>query len=488
MMARKKILLLNPPGKQVYLRDYFCSKVSQADYINHPIDLVCLSGHLSSSFDLELLDAIVERLSLARCLERIKHIKPHVIVGMIASVSYAEDVSFYRQVAAEVSARIILIGDVLIERREERLRELTFVEAFLHDFTSDDLLRYLQMKKPDASMYNLTYRIDGTPHAAPVQRLRSQDLHLPLPQHHLFCDKNYRYPFVRHRKFATVITEFGCPYPCTFCIMSTLGWKVRPVANILPEFDLLKRLGVRELFFLDQTFGIQKGRAFELIRQMRARRYEFGWVCFSRPDILSDTLLSEMKAAGCHTIILGLESGSSEILAASRKEYDLEEVKAGFQLCRQHGIRTVATVILGLPQETMQTFEQTMSLLHEISPDFASFNVAVPRMGTKFRETALAAGLAHAEDEIMDQSGREISLPTFALSKQEIGRLKRRAIREFYFNPRYLAGRIRRLAQNREGAYWDTRIQLRQTAGLIQSYLSLTMGRHDLKTECRTQP
>ena len=38
-----RVLLLNPPGRRLYLRDYFCSKVSQADYIHPPIDLVFLN-------------------------------------------------------------------------------------------------------------------------------------------------------------------------------------------------------------------------------------------------------------------------------------------------------------------------------------------------------------------------------------------------------------------------------------------------------------
>jgi len=363
-----------------------------------------------------------------------------------------------------------LIGDILIERRQERLQELPFVDAFLHDFTSDDLISYLRAETPDTTLRNLTFRSNGVPRLAPIARTKSQALHLPLPRHQLFITGNYRYPFVRHRRFATVITEFGCPYSCTFCIMSTLGWKVRPVENVIPEFDLLKKLGVRELFFLDQTFGIQKERAHRLLREMRARRYDFGWVCFSRPDIVNEPLLAEMKAAGCHTIILGLESGNEAILDSVRKEYDLEAVIAGFRLCQEQGLRTVATVILGLPEETHETFAQTMSLLRKVSPDFASFNVAVPRMGTPFRESVLKLGLATRNDEIMDQSGHEISLPSMTLKKEEITKLKKKAVREFYFNSRYLWHSLRRMAAAEEGRTWDARIHLRQAFGLFKNY------------------
>ena len=42
-----RVLLLNPPGRRTYLRDYLCSKTSKADYVYHPIDLVLLSGTLA---------------------------------------------------------------------------------------------------------------------------------------------------------------------------------------------------------------------------------------------------------------------------------------------------------------------------------------------------------------------------------------------------------------------------------------------------------
>ena len=465
---KPKILLLNPPGQKVYLRDYFCSKVSQADYVNHPIDLVCLSGLLLEAYEVAFIDGIVERLDEETCLTRIRHQQPDVIIGLIGSVSYAEDVPFYQQVAGQTDASLILIGDILIDQRTERLRQLPFVDAFLHDFSTDDVHRFL---RHDGELKNMTVRVNGRVEPMPIDRPRHHTWDLPVPAHHLFVDKPYRYPFVRRHRFATVMTEFGCPYRCSFCIMSTLGWKVRSVDNVMVELDRLRELKIRELFFLDQTFGMQKTRAKQLLEAMTA--YDFGWVCFSRPDILDAELLGWMKAAGCHTIILGLESGSQEILDAAQKDYDLAAVQAGFRLCAEHGIRTVATVIVGLPEETQETFAETMALLKTIAPDFASFNVAVPRMGTPFRERALDLGLVTSDMETMDQSGHPVAMPSLTLSQAEVRILKQRAIREFYLNFGYIRKRLQRFEWHTKNAWYDVTIQLRQGYGLLRSYFAL---------------
>lgn len=463
--SKPKLLLLNPPGQRVYLRDYFCSKVSQADYLNQPIDFVYLSGLLREQYEIHLHDAIVERCSVAKSLRFVHDLQPTAIIGLIGSVSYEEDVAFYHALAAQTTAPLLLIGDVLIEQREARLRELNFAAAFLHDFADASVLAFLRGERD--ALTNITYRAQGEIIAAPLARARCESFELPLPQHELFRHKDYRYPFVRKRNFATVMTEFGCPYRCTFCIMSTLGWKLRPVANVLAELEHVHALGIRELFFLDQTFGLQKPRAFELLRAMQTRNYDFGWLGFTRPDILDDALLSAMQRAGCHTLILGLESGDDAVLAAAKKDYVREEVLAGFQRCAAHGLRTVATVIIGLPEETADSFQRTMDFLKTVPVDFVSFNVAVPRMGTPLRAQALEHHLIAPNLEMMDQSGSTVAMPGFTLAREQIADMRQRAVREFYFNAQYLKRRLLGLR-----SFEEARIQLRQGLGLVKNYLT----------------
>ena len=60
-----KVLLLNPPGKRTYIRDYFCSKTTKSNYLFHPIDLVVLSGTIAAQHEVQALDCIAEELSPA---------------------------------------------------------------------------------------------------------------------------------------------------------------------------------------------------------------------------------------------------------------------------------------------------------------------------------------------------------------------------------------------------------------------------------------
>ena len=57
-----RALLLIPPSEGVVIRDYYCSKRSQARYLRRTIDLVVQGGWLRSrGFELTLVDATVDR-------------------------------------------------------------------------------------------------------------------------------------------------------------------------------------------------------------------------------------------------------------------------------------------------------------------------------------------------------------------------------------------------------------------------------------------
>jgi anaerobic magnesium-protoporphyrin IX monomethyl ester cyclase len=179
---------------------------------------------------------------------------------------------------------------------------------------------------------------------------------------------------------------------------------------------------------------------------------------FTRPDLLlRDNLAEHLKRAGCHTAILGVESASREILKAYKKDYDLEQIQEAFKLCRRIGLRTVATFIIGLPEDSRETIQATIRFARRLDPDFVSYNVAVPRQSTPLRKEASERSLLVPEAE-MDQSGATASMATQFLGTDEVVQMKKRAIRDFYLRPSYLFRRMisvrssyELLAQIREG-------------------------------------
>ena len=265
---------------------------------------------------------------------------------------------------------------------------------------------------------------------------------VPRPRHELFPTNGYQFSFAREARFATTITDYGCPYPCTFCVIGTLGFATRPIDDVLEEIDHLRAAGTTEIFFLDQTFGVKRSRALELCRAFEERG-DLSWTAFTRPDTGDDELLGAMRRAGCHTVILGVESADDAVLARTRKGYTTREVRAGISAAQRAGLRTVGTFIIGLPEDTHESLQATLDFAIELDLDFMSLNVAVPRFATSFRAEALELGLAEEGELVMDQGGEETFLPTAAMDRAQVLRLKKSMVRRFYLRPGYVWRRLK---------------------------------------------
>ena len=443
------ILLVNPPARQTVLRDYLCSKTTKSDYLYHPIDLLFLSGTLAEHHHVGVLDCVAEHLDPEGALARVREQAPEVVIGLVASVTWGQDRRFMADIARS-GVRVLATGDILHEGVEKRMAEEPWLEAVLHDFTSPEVLTYLD--GPNGLEFeSLSTRWGGrvVPARTSGDPQRRGSFRIPRPRHELFGRRGYRFPFARRTPFATVLTDYGCPYPCTFCVMSTLGFRLRPLVDVLEELDFLRGQGVREVFFLDQTFAVQRERGLELCQALTSRG-DLTWTAFLRPDRADDELLEAMKQAGCHTVILGAESASDEVLAHYRKGYGTDRVRDTFRRARRAGLRTVGTFLIGLPEDDARSLEEQLLYALELDLDYLSVNVAVPRFGTAYRREVLKLGLIDPEALEMDQAGDSGTLPTSTLDRDEMLRLKRRLIRRFYLRPRYLARRLTQIKSPRE--------------------------------------
>lgn len=462
-----RVLLLNPPGSHNYIRDYFCSKRAKTNYQFPPSTLLFLSGWLAETHDVMVLDATAEALTVEQSLARIRATRPEAVVSLVGAACWDEDRAFLAQVKAATDAYLIGIGDLLLEDTEARLEEAPGLDAALLSFATRDVLSLLP--RPSGGVVpNAVVRKDGGGYLNGGLRSARGEFKVPRPRHEWFPLRRYRFPFMIAYPMTTVLTDYGCPFGCSFCVMQELGFGLRPVADVLAELERLHHDRVREIFFIDQTFGVRQDRTLQLCRTMRERGWSFKWSCFSRADVMTPEVMTEMAAAGCHTIIFGVESGSPETLARYQKHVDLDRIRSSLAACRRAGIRVAATFMFGLPGESEVQARQTLDLALDLPLDYASFNVAIPRAATGLRSESIAQGLITPAVRSMDQSGLDGAMANAELGAARILDLRREAVRRFYLRPGYL---LRRLFTLR--SWWDLKAQFSDGLDVIKDALGL---------------
>ena len=438
MTESKRILLLNPPGEKIYIRDYYCSKVSKAYYLPQPVDLLIQSAFFNEpEYNILVLDCIAEKMASSEALKRIKSFNPHYIIGLLGSVSLPEDVAFYKTVKTELPKVIIgCSGDALLEKHREKFEKYNWLDAIITNFFTDGFKHFIEnTDNAEGIVYRKNDEIISR------ESKRSKPIDMAIPQQQLFKGY-YRMPFANALPVATVLTNYACPYPCTFCIMSTLPYTTRTAKSIIAELKYLKNAGYKFIYFSDQTFFQSKAITKEVLEWMISVEYNINWMCFSRVDVLDEDALKLMKKAGCSLIMFGVEWAEDDLLERYKKHYTTDQIVDTFKLSKKLGIKRLGTFLIGVPGQSKQSILNTISFAKTIDADYASFNVAVPRSNTSFREEALRNGLIDESLEIMDQSGNDVTIGTGVLSREELQKLKNKAYRSFYLRPSYILKRL----------------------------------------------
>ena len=92
---------------------------------------------------------------------------------------------------------------------------------------------------------------------------------------------------------------------------------------------------MKEFFFDDDTFNIQKARTIELCAKLKP--LGLTWSCTSRVTTDYETLKA-MKEAGCRLLIVGYESGDPQILKNIKKGATVERARQFTKDCKKLGL------------------------------------------------------------------------------------------------------------------------------------------------------
>jgi len=272
-----------------------------------------------------------------------------------------------------------------------------------------------------------------------ANRPQNEDLDaLPFPARDLVDNSKYHIVSFPGKPVAMVLTSRGCPFSCTFCATHLFYGRTRHVRspeNVVHEVEeIVARYGIRQIFFIDDTFTIGEKRVIALCRLLRERRLSIEWICLGRVDTVTAPMLREMKGAGCREIIYGIESASPEVLAATKKEITREQMEQAVRLTRDLGMRVSLFFMFGNPKDTLESIRETSRLARKLNPNFASFNIATPDPGTALFE-AIKDRFAIDAFETFDRLNTGFSL--CEVSPRQLRRELVKAYLLYYGRPTY---------------------------------------------------
>lgn len=194
---------------------------------------------------------------------------------------------------------------------------------------------------------------------------------------------------VNGHKSISVLTSRGCPYKCEFCNSTLMkrykSVRFRSAQDVIAEVLYLnQQYSVTSFRIQDDIFSINRARLKEIADGLE--KYHFSFRCFARVDNIDDDILNDFKRMGIFHLSFGVESGSQRILDLMNKGTKVEDIRRSIQLAKAYGMKCRVYLIAGYPGETIESLDETISMIREVEPDDVSVYPLIPCPGTPLFE------------------------------------------------------------------------------------------------------
>jgi anaerobic magnesium-protoporphyrin IX monomethyl ester cyclase len=187
------------------------------------------------------------------------------------------------------------------------------------------------------------------------------------------------------------MTQRGCIAKCSFCNTPQIhGTSIRGWSNeqVIEELKRLKALhGLREVSFVDDVFTNRPGGPRKLCELMISEELDLTWYCNVRADQVTEKMEVAMKAAGCHQVFMGFESGCDDMLRSINKGETVAQLERGAGIMKDAGIYISIGFIVGLPGETQESVDKTIALCNRVQPNRVQFTRFTPIPGSVLAST-----------------------------------------------------------------------------------------------------
>lgn len=443
-----KTLLLNPPSFENF--DGGASSrwpaTREIESYWYPVWLAYPTGMLEGA---RLLDAPSHHVSAEETINIAKEYE--FLVLYTSTPGFPGDVRLAQRIKdVNPGIKIAFVGPHVTVLPEKSLRECSAID-FVVRKEFDYAVKEFAEGKSCEEILGVSYRKNGSV-AHTADRPQIQDLdalpHVTDIYRRDLDVRRYNVPFLLY-PYVSLYTTRGCPAQCTFCLwpQTTSGhaWRKRSTDDVAREMAKAKEYWpyVKEFFFDDDTFNIQKARTIELCAKLKP--LGLTWSCTSRVTTDYETLKA-MREAGCRLMIVGYESGDQQILKNIKKGATLERARQFTKDAHKLGLVIHGDFILGLPGETRQTIQNTIAFAKELDVETIQVSVAHAYPGTELFDFAAKNNFI-INSKMVDEGGHQLAHIEYpGLPADEILHSVHRFYDEYYFRPKAVFRILRKAA------------------------------------------
>lgn len=455
-----KILLINPPHKNTITTN-IPKIIEEGIGFIPPLGLMYIAGYIkkNTNHEIEILDCNVENIDYDELKTEIEIRKPDII-GITTMTFTLIDVIKTLQIAKQVNNNIkIILGGphpTIYPNETASIKGVDFCIIGEGEKPIKELLENINDYERLKNIKGLAFKFNGQIINNGQSEFITNLDDVPSPARQLTHYKKYFSSVSPNFPITTMFTSRGCPYKCLFCDRPQLGkiFRARSAENIVNEMEECEKMGIKEIFMYDDTFGADRQRVIDICSEIKKRNLVIAWDIRTRVNTVDQEILEKLKGAGCQRIHYGVEAGTQKILNVLRKGITLEMAEKAFKLTKKIGIQTLAYFMIGSPTETKEDILETIKFMKKLNPDYTHIAITTPYPSTDLYRMYLEQKVPSYDcwKKFAENPTPGFQPPFWEkeLSKKELFSLLKKAYRSFYMRPGYILKKIIQIKSARE--------------------------------------
>ncbi len=466
------LVLINPGGRKTIYQGLGNSLTA----IEPPVWAGLMATYVrGKGFSAEIVDAEADELTPEQTAERVAERNPLLVAVVVYGHQPSASTQNMPAAGAACSAirrrspsqKILLVGGHVAALPERTLREeeADFICSGEGPVTLHELLLALQSGREEdlSKVHDLWYRRgDQFLATAPAPLMKNLDAEMPGVAWDLLPMEKYRahnwhcLEDLKRQPYAAIYTTLGCPYHCSFCCIQapfksgekvagfkeeTNTYRFWSVDSVMKQIDILvNKYGVRNIKIADEMFVLNVRHVAGICDAILSRGYELNIWAYARVDTVQDSMPEKLKKAGVNWLAFGIEAANERVRGDVQKGFGQEKIFDTLRKVRAAGINVIGNYIFGLPEDDLQTMQETLDMALSLNCEFANFYSAMAYPGSQLYSTAVREkwSLPEKWSGYSQHSFDTLPLPTKYLSSGEVLAFRDQAFQAYYRSEPYL--------------------------------------------------
>ncbi|RYD06049.1 hypothetical protein N752_05850 [Desulforamulus aquiferis] len=165
------------------------------------------------------------------------------------------------------------------------------------------------------------------------------------------------------------VFNYNCSYRCAFCVQSREDKPpvvAKDARSVVDDIEALNsKHNTEYMRFYNNAFNLSTSFVREFCNLVLERGLKFYWSDCARFNNLTEEMVDLLYRSGCRKLVFGLDTASKKISKLIDKRLNLEQARQVLGWCHARGIWAELEIIVGLPYEQEEDFEDTYCFVQE---------------------------------------------------------------------------------------------------------------------------